>query len=142
MLISLGIKSIIDGDITVINDICEHPEFSTENDLEGIIYEFGIKIDCIREMSRRLNVIVNDYDNYLKFDLQRKCNKFKSDREKFVKSKRNSASIYGRSINEYDDFNNPSSICSADTDSMSSGSINEDDDFNVNDPTILYDDRK
>lgn len=111
MLISFGIKSAIDDDITMINDICEHPEFSTENDLEGIIYEFGIKIDCIREMTRRLDIIVHDYDTHLKSDLQRKCSKFKSDREKFSQLKTKSAGVYGRSINDNDDFNNPSSIC-------------------------------
>jgi hypothetical protein len=127
MLISFGIKSVIDADITMINDICEHPEFSTENDLEGIIYEFGIKIDCIRELSRRLDVIVNDYDNYLKSDLQRKCNKFKEKREKFCKL---GASRYshGRVINSENDFNNPSVVCYEDSDSILVKHINEDDD--------------
>ena len=95
IILTSGIISSMENDITMINDVCEHPEFSTENDLEGIIFDYGNKIQSIREMMRRLDIIVHDYDVYLKDELSYKLRKFKEKREKFK----------DRDINEDADFN-------------------------------------
>lgn len=84
-LITRGITNSLQEDITVLNDIYEHPEFSTENDLEGIIFDYGNKIHSIREMARRLDIFVHDYDVYLKDEFSYKLKKFKEKREEFKK---------------------------------------------------------
>ena len=123
-LITRGITNSLQEDITVMNDIYEHPEFSTENDLEGIIFDYGNKIQSIREMARRLDIIVHDYDVYLKDELSYKLKKFKEKREKFrvewskePKSRpysRLGVLVTDRVINSENDFNNPSSTCNED----------------------------
>lgn len=134
MLISFGIKSVIDDDITMINDIFEHPEFSTENDLEGIIYEFGIKIDSIREMTRRLDIIVHDYDVYLKDELSYKLRNFKEKREKFKERISPNKSLSDDSLNYIQsDIVATSNLADDFSQLITSGSKNGSEDFNVDD---------
>lgn len=90
-----AISNSLQEDIMVMNDIYEHPEFSTENDLEGIISEYGNKIRFMREMKIRMDILVSEYDEHLKNELAYKLKSFKEKREKFK----------DRAINEDAEFN-------------------------------------